>query len=204
MRRTVIALMLVLAVVGGIAGGAAGCTRKTASGIATAGGARPDAAKSSASAPPADFAEQARQFARCMREQGVDMPDPESAGGGGDGGGMSIRLGDPANGGPDKALVDAAMKQCKHLLPNGGEPPKLDPAQVEQMRQFAKCMREHGISDFPDPGDGGGIMIQGAGPGSDLDPNSAKFKAAQQACEKYAPSPGAGGGPVTNTNGGGE
>jgi hypothetical protein len=61
--------------------GAAACARSSASpGVATAGG------KGSASAHPTasvDPQEQAREFAQCMRDHGVDMPDPDTDGGGG-------------------------------------------------------------------------------------------------------------------------
>jgi hypothetical protein len=55
---------------------------------------------------------------------------------------------------------------------------------------FAKCMRSHGISDFPDPTsgpDGGVGIILNGGRGSDLDPNNPRFKAAQQGCQSLAP-----------------
>jgi hypothetical protein len=54
-------------------------------------------------------------------------------------------------------------------------------------------MRDHGITDFPDPqttGDGHvGIAING-GPNSTLDPASSTFQAAQQACNKLLPKGG--------------
>lgn len=50
--------------------------------------------------------------------------------------------------------------------------------------KFSQCMREHGISDFPDPDSQGRIGIN-VTPGSDLNPNNAQFKAAQKACAKY-------------------
>ena len=50
--------------------------------------------------------------------------------------------------------------------------------------KFSQCMREHGISDFPDP-DSQGRMKINVTPGSDLDPNKPQFKAAQKACAKY-------------------
>jgi hypothetical protein len=56
-------------------------------------------------------------------------------------------------------------------------------------------MRDHGVTNFPDPDENGGLQITG-GPG--LDPNDPKFQAAQTACEKYRPS----GGPTTTTTGG--
>ncbi len=53
---------------------------------------------------------------------------------------------------------------------------------------YAKCMRDHGISDYPDPGASGGIPIR-VQPGSDLDPNNPQFKAAEQACKSLLPQP---------------
>jgi hypothetical protein len=64
--------------------------------------------------------------------------------------------------------------------------PSGDPRDAELA--YAKCMREHGISDFPDPQPGGGIAIQ-AGPGSDLDENNPQFKAADDACKSLLPTP---------------
>jgi hypothetical protein len=57
--------------------------------------------------------------------------------------------------------------------------------------EFATCMRSHGVSNFPDPGPGGGIQI---GPNSGVNPRSPAFQAAQKACARYAPIKG---GPTT-------
>lgn len=51
---------------------------------------------------------------------------------------------------------------------------------------FSRCMRAHGISDFPDPSSQGGIALNG-GPGSDLNPSSPRFKAATNACKPLLP-----------------
>jgi hypothetical protein len=61
------------------------------------------------------------------------------------------------------------------------------PGSLAQLESYSKCMRSHGISDFPDPtpnpgGPGGGINLNG-GPGSDLDPNNPRFNAANQSCQ---------------------
>jgi len=55
--------------------------------------------------------------------------------------------------------------------------------------KFAQCMRQHGVADFPDPNSSGQIAIQASGGpgGSDLDPNSSTFQAAQEACKAYSP-----------------
>jgi hypothetical protein len=62
------------------------------------------------------------------------------------------------------------------------------------MMAYAKCMRTHGISDFPDPisgpgGQGGGFQIA-AGPGSDLDPNNPRYEAANNTCQPLLPNGG--------------
>ena len=64
---------------------------------------------------------------------------------------------------------------------------------------FSRCMRAHGISDFPDPNAQGGIALSPK-PGGDLEPNNPRFQAANQACQHYQP--GKGGSFSTNTSGG--
>src|SRR5690348_8193826 len=119
--------------------GAAACGRSPAgNGIASAGGTRSATPHPTASVDPV---EQGREFAQCMRDHGVDMPDPQTA----DSGGVRITV----TGGPN-SNTDAAMEACKDKLPNGGTPPSMSPEQQEQLRQFAQCMREHGV-DMPDP-----------------------------------------------------
>ena len=64
--------------------------------------------------------------------------------------------------------------------------------QYAQVLAYSQCMRAHGITDFPDPqsGPGGGFELQiRVQPGSDLDPNSPKFQAAQAACQSLMPAP---------------
>jgi len=87
-----------------------------------------------------DAAAQGRKFAQCMREQGVDMPDP-----GPDGMvGLSV---DKAN----QEKLTAASSKCREFLPNGGEPAKMSAEDIAKRRDFAKCIRENGLPDFPDP-----------------------------------------------------
>jgi hypothetical protein len=49
-------------------------------------------------------------------------------------------------------------------------------------------MRSHGIGDFPDPNAQGQLQLS-AGPGSDLQPNSPQFQAADKACRSLLPAP---------------
>ncbi|WP_206785213.1 hypothetical protein [Amycolatopsis sp. MtRt-6] len=114
-----------------------------------------------------------REFAKCMREHGVDMPDPKPAG---DGKGM-IAVGPGEGGDTDRSKAEAAHNACKTLLPNGGEMKPPSAEELDKMRRQAKCMREHGV-DMPDPDPTGkGAMRIGA-PGDD----PKKFEEAAKAC----------------------
>jgi hypothetical protein len=159
-------------------------------GVATANGtAKPS---STTARTPSDEKEQALKFGQCMRDNGVpNFPDPKFN----DGGGLSIDVPE----GADPTKVDAATQKCKQYLPNGGEPQKLDPERIEQLRKMAQCMRDHGVKNFPDPTENG-IEANGNLPG--MDPNDPTFQAAQKECEKYAPAPaGASPGTVERGNG---
>jgi hypothetical protein len=55
---------------------------------------------------------------------------------------------------------------------------------------YARCMRGHGVSDYPDPTTppGGGVAFSlNAGPGSDLTSEDPTFAAANQACRTLLP-----------------
>jgi hypothetical protein len=118
-------------------------------------------------------------YAQCMRNHGVDMPDPTKKG-------LSIK---PNGGGPapDMRKVNAAMAACKSLLPPGANLVKPPANGVAELRALAKCMRANGIPKFPDPGADGQLMLD---KNSGVDPTTAAFKAAQTKCSKYAPAGG--------------
>ena len=125
----------------------------------------------------AEFREAALKFAKCMREHGVDMPDPKPGEGG------RITLGGPGMGPEDQPKMEAAQKACQDIL-ESVRPPELSAEQEqkfkEQALKFARCMREHGI-DMPDPQfEGGGRMTQRLENG--IDPNSQRFRDANEAC----------------------
>ncbi|MFD4644554.1 hypothetical protein ACFWN2_45115 [Lentzea sp. NPDC058436] len=91
------------------------------------------------------------QFAKCMRENGVDMPDPESSEAG-----VGIAIG--GEGGIDPEKMQTAHEACKQYLPNGGEFKPPSPEEQDKMRQQAKCMRDRGYN-WPDPKfEGGGTV----------------------------------------------
>ena len=121
-------------------------------------------------------------FARCMRENGVDMPDPQFEGG---------RVTQRMNGKVDQDAMRKADKACAKYR-ESIKAPEMSDEDREKFRQealaHARCMRDQGIAKFPDPTfdeDGGAQVRIDRG----LNPESAKFRAAQKACESKMPRP---------------
>jgi hypothetical protein len=140
-------------------------------------------------------------YAQCMRENGIDMPDPQVSEDGSGETRVTISGGEgPSNGGAaDKATFEKADTACRHFLASvtqDGNGFQMSAEDQDKMLQFARCMREHGV-DMPDPDfSGGGAIIKG-GPGDDgpgaFDPDSDEFQAAQEACQSLLPGGGKGG-----------
>jgi hypothetical protein len=64
--------------------------------------------------------QQALKFARCMRQHGIDMPDPNPKGGGLVVGGGGKGGGTARGPRPDDPKFKAAQEACKQYMPNGG------------------------------------------------------------------------------------
>jgi hypothetical protein len=144
---------------------------------ACGGGDSPGASGSST----ADFREAALKHARCMREHGVDVPDPKA----GPDGGFRFEI---RADGADKLKVQRAEQACRKYLEDV-RPPELSPEEEREFREqalkHARCMRENGI-DMPDPTfDEGGRVQQKLG--SDVGPDNPRFVEAERKCAKYGP-----------------
>ncbi|HEX4216228.1 MAG TPA: hypothetical protein VIA06_23140 [Candidatus Dormibacteraeota bacterium] len=59
---------------------------------------------------------------------------------------------------------------------------------VKQALAYSRCMRSHGVPDYPDPKTSGGNIS--LGPGPNIDTNSPQYQSAQKACRKLMPGPG--------------
>lgn len=156
----------------GIASLASGTTTTAA---AADGGARPGG----------DGEDRFYLFARCMRDKGIDLPDPEPGGGAVRiGPGSGIDMGDPKF----EEAQKACAKELGDIGPGGGDPARLQEFQDKALAH-ARCMRENGI-DMPDPtfGEGGRIEQRLEG---DISPDDPKFQEAQKACESLLPFGGA-------------
>lgn len=110
------------------------------------GGGSAAAAKSS----PATLADQALAYARCLRDHGVDVPDPNPNN-------PAISLPKASSG---NQSVQAALHACQSKAP-----PKLssgsDPAAQDHNLAVARCLRSHGVN-VPDPQPGQPLSITGS------------------------------------------
>ena len=88
-------------------------------------------------------------FAACMRSSGVpNFPDPSP------GGGLLFRVTAGIN--RSSPAFRAARAKCQRLLPGGGPPGPGSTTHpsgrtLAKLLKIAECMRQHGISQFPDP-----------------------------------------------------
>lgn len=150
LRRTVAAAFTIV-LLGSLAACGDGSDDADDSSLPTAAGASsdaPDGADEDAALDPEDAM---LKYARCMREHGVDMPDPEP------GGGISIN-GD----GLSPEQMETAEAECEKWMDmamaqdEGGH--ELTEDEKQSFLDMAACMRERGY-DFPDPefGDDGRV-----------------------------------------------
>ncbi len=106
-------------------------TSSAASSGGAAGGGSPEAA--------------ALAFAGCMRANGVPgFPDPSA------GGGFLFHTGSGID--PSSPAFRAAQRKCGKLLPPGpGSGPPPSARTLAHFLTVARCMRVHGVPEFPDP-----------------------------------------------------
>jgi hypothetical protein len=86
------------------------------------------------------------KFAQCMRTHGVpNLPDPSSGGGG-------IQIAPGSGLSPASPAFKAAQQACAKLLPGGGPVKQhVSKQRLQAMVKTSECMRQHGVSGFPDP-----------------------------------------------------
>ena len=118
-----------------------------------------------------------------MRSHGVaHFPDPDGTGV------WPKNKVEPAASNPK---FQAATEACGHLLPDGGPGVPPSPAVVQQIRtdmlKFTRCMRSHGVPNWPDP------TVDNQGRGSfdtqdaDINTNSRQISAKIHDCNHVYP-----------------
>ena len=132
-------------------------------------------------------------FSACVRSHGVpNFPDPDTTG--------QLPKTDAGQLGVSNSQYEAARQACQHLLPTGGSLKQREdqcmqnsdcsPALVQQLmtadRKLARCMRSHGVPNFPDPtADSGGPFFNITKAGiSDAASHTRRFEAKLDQCAR--------------------
>ncbi|WP_138946340.1 hypothetical protein [Plantibacter sp. M259] len=126
-----------------------------------------EASTESASAAPVSFEEWQLKFNDCLREKGVDMPDPEADGS------MKINVNEV-----DMEAYEAAVPLCQEEVgpppaPTGGG--MSEEQSLQQTIEAAECLREHGF-DVPDPTRDSGLRVPDGVPDDVTDECLATFQ----------------------------
>src|SRR6266487_5564889 len=123
--------------------------------------------------------EKAVKFAECMRANGVsEFPDPADASG-------AFTIDEVINGSsldPSTAAWKQAISACKDLEPPGFTGGKVTPQQRTARLEFAQCMRENGVKDFPDPTPNGPLVDTRRIPSAARNGGLSIINAAMQKC----------------------
>lgn len=178
--RPLVALALVALVSAGCGSSApsetATSTTVTASGSTGSGGATKSA----------NDQRKAVQFAECMRDNGVSgFPDPEGSG--------PVTIDEVVNGSSldtSTPAWKAAITACKDLQPPGFTGHKRSAEQQAASLKFAKCVRENGVEDFPDPAPDAPLVDTNRIPSAARDGGMSMLNAAMSKCRDAAVSAG--------------
>jgi hypothetical protein len=133
-------------------------------------------------------------YAKCMREHGVDVPDPKSSSGGGGGFGIQINSTDPQQNQNFQDAQNACGDILQKAIPEGDRP---DPTEMrDKLHQMTECLRNKGY-DVPEPqvfGPGDSPPDNPPQPSQKLQDlmNDPDFQQAQEDCSKSAGLPGGG------------
>lgn len=132
---------------------------------------------------------QAVAFAECMRSHGVSgFPDPPVSG--------SLTIDGVLNGSSldsNSASWKQAIAVCKHLEPPGFTGTTANATQMNARLQFAQCVRDHGVSDFPDPTANGPLIDTNRIPSANTPAGMTALHAAMHACSQFAAAAGVSG-----------
>jgi hypothetical protein len=131
-------------------------------------------------------AQKAVGFAECMRNNGVSkFPDPNASG--------KLTIDEIANRSsldPSTPAFNQAISACKNLEPAGFMGSKRSSQQQDAALKFARCIRENGVNDFPDPIPNGPLVDTNRIPSSNRPGGMTILRAAMQKCRDVAAAAG--------------
>ena len=126
---------------------------------------------------------QSVKFAKCMRDNGVtEFPDPDASG--------ELTIDGVLNGSTidaESPIWNGAISACKDLQPAGFTGDGNVTASEQDARlEFARCMREHGVKDFPDPAEDEPLVNTNVIPSAATDEGMTILNAAMETCGDLA------------------
>jgi hypothetical protein len=120
-----------------------------------------------------------REFVRCARANGMpNLPDLRLD----SNGQVSVPEGTPE---PPKSVERACRSIWERLPASATGDRGRPPADMQALLRYARCMREHGMADFPDPQADGRFPL----PASLRGGKTPSFLRANQACRQLNPNP---------------
>jgi hypothetical protein len=120
-----------------------------------------------------------REFVRCARANGMpNLPDLRLD----SNGQVSIPEGTPE---PPRSVERACRSIWERLPASASGDTARPPADMQALLGYARCMREHGVADFPDPQADGRFPL----PASLRGGKTPLFLRAMQACRQLNPNP---------------
>jgi hypothetical protein len=144
--------------------------------VATLATPDPDAAETAAPAEAFDDEQAVLDLVACLRDNGLDIPDPQFGPDGPTFADPSVLLSIDLR---SDTFINA-MDACDEFL--AALQPEVDPEQqaeqIEQQLQLAECMRREGVEDFPDPDPVRGFTFESM----TFDPFASDFQAAFMVC----------------------
>jgi hypothetical protein len=122
------------------------------------------------------------RFAECMRANGVSaFPDPDASG--------ELTVDEVANHSSvdtSTAAWEQAISTCKSLQPPGFTGRKATPGQRSARLEFAQCIRDNGVKDFPDPAIDDPLVDTNRIPSTNTPGGMTIHNAAMETCGTYA------------------
>jgi hypothetical protein len=126
------------------------------------------------------------KFAECMRANGVAaFPDPDASG--------ALTIDAVANGSSvdtSSTAFKRAVSTCKDLEPSGFTGHERSPEEQKAALEFAQCIRDNGVRDFPDPGKTQPLVDTNRIPSAATPGGVSILNAAMHKCGQYASAAG--------------
>ncbi|MFD0579180.1 hypothetical protein [Dactylosporangium darangshiense] len=120
--------------------------------------------------------DKALKYTQCMRDHGVQMDDPQFHG-------QEIDLGQIKE--TDQSKIQSAEQACAQYKPGRESNGNVPAEKLELLRQMSRCMREHGVENFPDPDSSGKLPVP------DSLRSDPQFASAESTCLKQQNTPNA-------------